>query len=233
MERSSAWYVKSSDGKVYGPADAGKLTTWAEEGRIDSASFVSQDRFSWMPAQNMPELGMRWLVETEPGKVFGPFNRAVAIRLFRECAVSSTARAYCLHDGAVDQDPAPVVKVVEKVVEVPVEKIVERIVEVPVERVVEKVVEVPVEKVVEKIVEKEVVREVFVESPANPLAGKAAASALPPMSLRPMSRRPGSLFAGVRWEKLAAIEAAAQRELRAVRQNGRLPGFGFFGGKKR
>ena len=30
---------------------------------------------------------MKWLVETEPGKVFGPFNRQVVISLFRDGSV--------------------------------------------------------------------------------------------------------------------------------------------------
>jgi hypothetical protein len=175
------WYVRTEEGSVYGPADVESLVAWAEDGRIAPSSFLSKDRISWTPAQQMGALEMKWLLETEPGKVFGPFNRKVVVSLFADGSVNERAKAYRLHEFAVDKDAPPVEKIVEKLiekevrVEVPVERIVEKIVEkevrveVPVEKVVEKVVEkevrveVPVEKIVEKIVEKEVRVEVPVE----------------------------------------------------------------------
>ena len=93
-EKSSAdgkWYVRSSEGKVYGPTNVATLVQWAEEGRIEPTGFVSTNRRSWTPAQLMPELEMKWLVETEPGKVFGPFNRALVISLFARKAVPPEA----------------------------------------------------------------------------------------------------------------------------------------------
>jgi len=224
------------NGKVYGPADKDRLVTWAEDGRIDPSSFVSQDRISWMPAQTLSQLGMKWLVETEPGKVFGPFNRAVVIRLFKRGAVPPTAKAYCLHEFAVDQDPPPVEKVVEKVVvkEVPVEKVVvkEVRVEVPVEKVVEKVVvkEIPVEKVVEKVV----VKEVRVEVPPPARTELVVTEVLDPVADVPPVKSPGSLFDNVDRSKLAALEAAARRELAAAKRHGGNLSFGgMFGGKRR
>jgi hypothetical protein len=47
----------------------------------------------------------------------------------------------------------PIVKEIEKIVEVPVEKIIEKVIEVPVEKIIEKVVEVPVDRIIEKIVQ--------------------------------------------------------------------------------
>ena len=163
------WYVRSSDGKVYGPADRDSLVVWAREGRIEPGGFVSRDRKSWIPAQLMPELEMKWIVEAEPGKFFGPFNRKMVEHLSETGSMPTGAAIYRRHELPVGQDPAPITveveKVVEKRVEVPVEKIVEKVVvkEVPVEKVVEKRVEVPVEKVVEKVVVKEVPVEKIVE----------------------------------------------------------------------
>lgn len=209
MEETSApWYVKTDEGKVYGPAEKDKLATWAEEGRIDPSSFVSQDRISWLPAQMLPVLGMKWLIETEPGKVFGPFNRAVAIRLFKNGEVSGSAKAYCLHEFAIDQDPPPVEKIVEK------------------EVIREVRVEVPVEKVVEKVVEK------IVEVPPPPRTQLVVTEVIDPVADVPPVKSPGSLFDNVGREKLAALEAAAQRELAAAKRFGGKP-FGLFGGKKR
>ncbi|PPQ81667.1 hypothetical protein CVT26_013990 [Gymnopilus dilepis] len=62
------------------------------------------------------------------------------------------------------EPPEPVVKVVEKIVEVEVEKVVE----VPVEKVIERIVEVPVEVLVEKIVEVPVEVRVPMSPPAPP-----------------------------------------------------------------
>ena len=242
MAEDKSWYVRSGDGKVYGPANLSMLAQWARDGRIEPLAEVSSDRHEWRPAQSVPELDMSWLVETAPGDVFGPFNRAVVINLAKDGKLPATAHVYRLHGMAIDQDPEPLEKVVEKVVEkrveVPVEKIVEKRVEVPVEKIVEKVVEkrveVPVEKIVEKIVEKEVVKEVFVEVPVEK-AEVVEAEVVEPVSVETLPDPPLSGTAGRMFGRssgrgsLAALEAAAQRELMAAKMR-RKP-FGFFGGK--
>ena len=234
MSNSSServWYVRTADGRVYGPADVASLVVWAQDGRIEPTCFVSCDRLSWTPAQLMPELEMKWLVETEPGKVFGPFNRTLVVSLFSRKAVPDGAKAYRLHELPVECDPPPVEveKVVEKEVrvEVPVEKIVEKVVEkevrveVPVEKIVEKVVEkevrveVPVEKIVEKIVEvpveKIVEKVIEVVPPAR--TGIVVSDAQDPVGGVPPVRSPGAIFGNLDRGRLAALEAAAQREL--------------------
>ena len=223
------WYVRTEDGKVYGPADVTSLSLWAQDGRIEPAAFVSQDRKSWVPAQLMPELEMKWLVEVEPGKVFGPFNRAVVIRLSREGELPPEAKIYRLHEFAITEDPPPVEKIVEKIVEkrveVPVEKIVEKRVEVPVEKIVEKIVEkrveVPVEKIVEKIVE--------VEPP--PRTEIVVAEVVEPVAAMPPPKAPGAVFKDLGRSQLAALEAAARNELANAKRN-RMP-FNLFGSKRK
>ena len=145
MNERESWYVKGSDGQVYGPADMASLVVWASEGRIEPNGFVSRDRRSWILAPRLPELEMHWVVETEPGKYYGPFNRQVVNRLAANGSIPQGAFVYRRHLLPVDRDPDPVR------VEVPVE----------VEKIIEKRVEVPVEveKIVEKIVEKVVVDE--------------------------------------------------------------------------
>ena len=199
------------DGKVYGPAGIKSLVEWATDGRVEPTSFVSQDRKSWRPAQTMPELEMKWLVETEPGKVFGPFNRAVVIGLFKDDGVAKTAKAYRLHEFAIDEDPPPVEKIVEK------------------EVIKEVRVEVPVE--VEKIVEKEVVKEVRVEVPPPARTELVVAEVVEPIADTPPPRAPGSIFGNASRKQLAALEAAARRELSSA--NRRHMSFGIFGGKKK
>ena len=198
-----------SDGNVYGPADVAALVSWAEDGRVDPSSSLSKDRIKWTPAQLMPELEMKWLVEIEPGKPLGPYNRKFLIASCADGSLPATAKVYRLHEFPVDQDPPPVV----------VEKIVEKRVEVPVEKIVEKIVEVPVEKIVEKIVE--------VEKP--PRTTVVVPEVVEPSGNEPPRRAGGAgLFGDVSRSGLAALEQAARRELAAAGKNR----FGFFGRRK-
>ena len=255
------------DGKVYGPATVDALVEWARDGRMEPGAQLSMDRLQWQPASRMRELGMAWIVETEAGKIFGPFNRAVVIRLFREHELAGVARAYRLHELAIDEDPLPVERVVEKEVrvEVPVEKIVtkEVRVEVPVEKIVEKVVvkkvpvekivvkkvrvEIPVEKIVEKVVVKEVpvekvvVKEVRVEVP-TPVAAEPVVvpEVVEPVAVEVAKRtgevalRPktsvATIFGNIGRNQLAALEAAACRELFSAKK--KRISFNLFGGKR-
>lgn len=169
MDSEKIWYVKSVDGSVYGPADLHTLVLWAKDGRIQPTSFLSQDRINWMPAQKESALEMKWLVESEPGKVFGPFNREFVIRLYREGMLAPETKYYSLHEFAPDEDPPP--KIVEKIVE----------------------------KVVE--VEPPARQEVVVPEVVEPIASE------PPSSMV------GTIFGNLNRDKLAALEAAAQREL--------------------
>lgn len=239
MNDRKEWYVRMSDGNVYGPADVAALVSWAEDGRVDPSSSLSKDRIKWTPAQLMPELEMKWLVEIEPGKPLGPYNRKFLIASCADGSLPATAKVYRLHEFPVDQDPPPVVveKIVEKRVEVPVEKIVEKIVEVPVEKIVEKIVEVPVEKIVEKIVEVEKRVEVpvekivekIVEVEKPPRTTVVVPEVVEPSGNEPPRRAGGAgLFGDVSRSGLAALEQAARRELAAAGKNR----FGFFGRRK-
>lgn len=217
------WYVRISDGNVYGPADVASLVSWAEDGRIDPSSSLSKDRIKWTPAQLMDELGMKWLVELEPGKPLGPYNRKFLISSHTEGSLPDRAKLYRLHEFPIDQDPPPAVVEKEVIKEVPVEKIVEveKRVEVPVEKIVEKEVikEVPVEKIVEKIVE--------VEKP--PRTTVVVPEIVEPVGNEPPRRSVGKgMFDDVSRSGLAALEEAARRELAAAGKSR----FSFFGRKK-
>ena len=249
MTDNRDWFVKSVDGKVYGPAKISKLVEWAKDGRIEPTGFVSVDRVEWLEACTVDELEMKWLVEVSPGDVFGPFHRELVINLFKNGTVPATARAYRLHEFPIDQDPPPVEKIVEKEVPVEVEKIVEKevrvevpvpvevekivekevLVEVPVEKIVEKEVrvEVPVEKIVEKEVrvevpvEKIVEKEVRVEVPVE----KVVEVLPPPDDSEPEPGEPPPKIADLRFggldrARLAALEKAARQELMRGRRMG-------------
>ena len=203
MNDENTWYVRMEDGKVYGPADLSSLVEWSKDGRIEPTSFVSRDRKSWQPAQTKSELEMKWLIETEPGKVFGPFHRAVVSGLFRNGGVGKSAKAYRPHEFAIDDDPPPVEKIVEK------EVIKEVRVEVPVEKIVEKIVEVPPPARTELVV----------------------AEVLEPVAAKPPPMRPDSIFGDLGRNGLVALEAAAQRDLATANRKGHA--FGLFGSRKK
>ena len=235
------WYVRTSDGNVYGPADVASLVSWAEDGRIDPSSSLSKDRIKWTPAQLMDELGMKWLVELEPGKPLGPYNRKFLISSHTEGSLPDKAKLYRLHEFPIDQDPPPTVVEKEVIKEVPVEKIVEKVVEVekrvevPVEKIVEKEVikEVPVEKIVEKKVIKEVpvekIVEKIVEVEKPPRTTVVVPEIVEPVGNEPPRRSVGKgMFGDVSRSGLAALEEAARRELAAAGKSR----FSFFGRKK-
>ena len=203
------WYVRMSDGNVYGPANVESLVCWAEEGRIEPTSSLSKDRMKWTPAQLMSELEMKWLVEVEPGKTTGPYNRKFLIASSADGSLPAGAKLYRLHEFPVDKDPPPTVVEKEVVREVPVEKVVE----------VEKRVEVPVEKIVEKIVE--------VEKP--PRTTVVVPEIVEPAGNEPPRRAASAgIFGEVNRSSLEALEQAARRELAAAGKSR----FGFFGRKK-
>ena len=225
MNGKKEWYVRMSDGNVYGPADVASLVSWAEDGRIDPSSSLSKDRIRWTPAQLMDELEMKWLVELEPGKPLGPYNRKYLVASIADGSLPAETKAYRLHEFPIDEDPPPTIVEKEVIKEVPVEKIVEKIVEVPVEKIVEKIVEVekrvevPVEKIVEKIVE--------VEKPARTTV--VVPEVVEPAGNEPPRRKGGTgMFGDVGRSGLEALEQAARRELAAAGKSR----FGFFGRKK-
>ena len=112
--------------------------------------------------------------------------------------------------GSEEESPAgqtlPSTEVLTRTVvkEVEVPKIVE----------VEKRVEVPIEKIVEKIVEKVV----EVEPPAR--TEIVVPEVVEPVASVPPARSPKSIFGGLDKDGLAALEAAAQREIARGRRFG-------------
>ena len=272
MASKEEWYFKNADGSVYGPTDIASLALWAKEGRVTPGGFVSRGGREWVSAPSVPNLGMAWLVETEPGKWYGPFHADVVKGLSAKGALPAGTRVYrmcpegagALERAAKPEAPKTVTKIVEKRVEVPVEKVVEKIVEkrvevpvekvvvkeVPVEKVVEKRVEVPVEKIVEKIVEKRVevpvekIVERIVEVPVAKSDGGAidvSVEAVAVVDPKPVAALPvavagrprgifGGIFRGADRSSMAALEAAARREILAAKRGRKM--FELFGRKK-
>ena len=85
------WYLRISNGVVFGPVPTRKLCQWAEQGRVQPENEVSEDRSSWIPVQEMPELDFNWFLEDADGNLTGPFNKRVAERLLSDGRVGAGA----------------------------------------------------------------------------------------------------------------------------------------------
>ena len=99
------WYVKGSDGKVFGPADDAKILSWVRDGRVDPFAGISNDLKQWKLASLEPMFEMDWIVENEPGRFYGPTHRSVVDDLLKSGSLSPTCRIYRdYNDGAMEKE---------------------------------------------------------------------------------------------------------------------------------
>ena len=109
------WYVKGTDGKVFGPADDERIVAWVKDGRVDPFAGISNDLNQWKLASLEPMLEMDWIVENEPGRFYGPTHRAVVDDLIKNGSLSPTCRIYRdFHDGAAEKAEAAARDAAEK-----------------------------------------------------------------------------------------------------------------------
>ena len=99
------WYVKNSDGKVFGPVDEAGLLDWVRDGRVEQFAGISNDLKKWKLASLEPALEMDWIVENEPGRFYGPTHRDVVDDLIKSGSLSETCRIYRDdHGGASEKE---------------------------------------------------------------------------------------------------------------------------------
>ena len=212
-ELGMSWLVEVAPGEVFGPFNRKVVSGLAKRGSLGETARIY--RLHEFPVDQDPPP-----VERIVEKVV---EKEVPVEVVKEVRVEVPVER--IVEKIVEKEvPVEVVKEVR--VEVPVERIVEKIVEkeVPVEVIKEVRVEVPVERIVEKIVEKEV--PVSTMEVVEPEVVAEPPKRLP--AANPGVRAFGGAFAG-RSNSLAALEAAARRELAAARKQKR--GFSFLGGK--
>lgn len=85
------WYLKKGSGEVYGPVELHDLETWATDGRVAQDDQVSQDQKAWIPASDLPELMMDWIVELRDGTHYGPIQLLAIRDLIHDGSVSREA----------------------------------------------------------------------------------------------------------------------------------------------
>jgi len=72
------WFLKIAEDTIFGPVTTRSLILWAEQGRILPGHVVSEDRTSWKPAEDLPELGLEWFIEDSLNNLRGPLNKLAA-----------------------------------------------------------------------------------------------------------------------------------------------------------
>ena len=86
------WYLKKNTGDLFGPADLTTFQTWVADGRVDPDDTLSQDKQSWIPAPDLPELAMNWLIEVEDEQQYGPVHLLMLRDPIREGTLSPQTR---------------------------------------------------------------------------------------------------------------------------------------------
>ncbi len=94
------WYVRNTEGKVFGPIDLDTLKAWVRDGRVEPLAGVSNDLEHWVLAPMKPELEMNWIVENNPGQFYGPTHRTVVEDLVKAGSLLREARFYQDDRGA-------------------------------------------------------------------------------------------------------------------------------------
>jgi hypothetical protein len=108
---SRQWFLRTGDKTIFGPVPTSNFITWAEQGRILSGHEVSCDRKNWVPAEQVPELGITWYVDDGTGKLRGPLNRVAAEQVLKSDKAPAGAKLV----KAADADPAHVIRADDKV----------------------------------------------------------------------------------------------------------------------
>ena len=202
-ELGMAWLVEIKQGEVYGPFARSVVSRLYTDGSVPETARAY--RLHGGAVDHDPPPVEK--IVTKEVRVEVPVEKIVKVPI--EKIVEREVRVEVPVEKVVTKEVRVEVPV-EKIVKVPVEKIVEREVrvEVPVEKVVTKEVrvEVPVERIVEKIVEVPAARveaEVVVPEVVEPVVSD--------------SRPAESRFETAGRDRLAALEAAARRELASAR----------------
>jgi len=72
------WFLRITGKPLFGPVSTPGIVVWAEQGRILPGHEVSTDQITWVPADQVPELGIVWYIDDGAGNLRGPLNRAAA-----------------------------------------------------------------------------------------------------------------------------------------------------------
>lgn len=95
------WFVRMSNGTIFGPINTVGLSHWAEDGRIMPDDEVSVDRTTWIRACDLEDLGMDTMLELPDGTFKGPYNPKAIDGLAHEGKIP--VRAVRFHKSELDE----------------------------------------------------------------------------------------------------------------------------------
>lgn len=92
------WYLRKSDGKVYGPVGLADLQAWATEGRIEPGDKISEDRARWLPPEQLPDLQLDYVLLLDQDTTYGPVHLAALQTLW--CDENVPPTTHVRHTGS-------------------------------------------------------------------------------------------------------------------------------------
>ncbi len=88
------WFVRMSNGSMFGPINTKGLVHWACDGRIMPDDEISPDRINWRASRELEELGMDMMIERPDGTFMGPFNSKAIDPLAREGKIPPRSKRF-------------------------------------------------------------------------------------------------------------------------------------------
>ena len=101
MSNNNEWFVRMSNGTVFGPINTVGLSHWAGDGRVMPDDEVSTDRTNWIRACDLEELGMNTMLELPDGTFKGPYNPMAIDGLAKEGKIP--VRAVRFHKSELEE----------------------------------------------------------------------------------------------------------------------------------
>ena len=83
MSKEKEWFLRKSDGEVYGPVSLGDLRRWSVESRVLAGNEISTDKKRWHLIEDLQDLDMNWVAQRPDGLEYGPFNIRASKELHR------------------------------------------------------------------------------------------------------------------------------------------------------
>jgi DNA-directed RNA polymerase subunit M/transcription elongation factor TFIIS len=96
-EPPQQWYVRTADGKRYGPLSFDALGDWIRQDRLHAGTQVSLDDLLWTPLDAVTGLGADWIVVEQD--YYGPLSRSVIEHLVHAGAILPGARIRNVRTG--------------------------------------------------------------------------------------------------------------------------------------
>ncbi len=95
----TVWYLRKSDGQIYGPAALADLQAWAADGRIEPGDSVSTDQARWIAPEQIPDLQLEYEALLDQGNAYGPLHLQALRTLVQEESIDPATPVRHTTDG--------------------------------------------------------------------------------------------------------------------------------------